>query len=327
MDSREIYNNLKPLIDIMTYSDQERHIKFLNMIFSARISDPITLLKDLAAEETDDKILSRIVLSLGNFSDPRLIECLSSFLNHNDDRIRANAVEALGKIKDPRVVDLLTPMLEDKNNRVVANAAMSLWKFGGLRMLNVLVNLLENGKDDYIKASAAFALGEIGGLQVINPLMKSLTSNNEMLKSNIIKALGKSGDTSSAEAISQYLKSGSFKIRQASVIALGSLSEHKYSTTLIELLNDDENEDMASDLKLSISNSCNIENVSSAAEIVILLNDPRKWVKDIALHVIESFKEKSLNPFVEPLVSDSDPQIKALAVKILKMNFELNKES
>jgi HEAT repeat protein len=320
MDSREIYNHLKPLIDIMTYSDQERHIKFLNLIFSARISDPITLLKDLAAEETDDKILSRIVLSLGNFSDPRLIECLSGFLTHKDDRIRANAVEALGKIKDPSVVDLLTPMLEDKNNRVVANAAMSLWKFGGLRMLNVLVNLLENGKDDYIKASAAFALGEIGGLQVVNPLMRCISTDNEMLKSNILKALGKSGDSNSAPVISQYLKSGSFKIRQAAVTGLGSLSDHDFSKAIIELLNEDENEDMAQDIVAALVNSCKIEDVSSVAELIILLNDPRKWVKKAVLNVIETFEEKCINHFIEPLISDADTEIKELASSIIRKN-------
>jgi len=313
MDQREIYEKLRPLIDTMTYSGEERHIVFLSRIFSTPMEDPVVLLAELGEVEQDPKIKSKVVMAMGDFADKRLIVALKRFLADDDDRVRANAVEALGKIKDPAVVNLLTPMLEDSHNRVVANAAMALWKFGGLRMLNTLVEMLDSGKNEKIQASAAFALGEIGGMQVVPHLLKHLDSPYEMVRTNILRALGKCGDEKVLPSLKANIYSQSGKIRSAALEAIGKFPVYSSAEILIEALEDQGNANIIPTIVDSLKDSLKPEMVTLLPQIVVFMKDENTAMRCAAAKILGNLGEPSMIKFLDQLRKDEDPEVARVA--------------
>ncbi|PKK88723.1 MAG: hypothetical protein CVV64_17530 [Candidatus Wallbacteria bacterium HGW-Wallbacteria-1] len=326
MDQREIYEKLRPLIDTMTFSGEERHISFLSRIFSTPMEDPVILLVELAEVETDPMIKSKVVMAMGDFADKRFIASLKRFLADDDDRVRANTVESLGKIKDPAVVNLLTPMLEDSNNRVVANSAMALWKFGGLRMLNTLVEMLEKGKNEKIQASAAFALGEIGGMQVVPHLMKHLDSPHEMVRTNILRALGKSGDEKMLPSIKANIYSQNMKIRESALEAIGKFTARTATEILVEALEVPENQNIIETIIRGLANSLKPEMVELIPQIVVFLKDEKETLRIAAARIIGNIGEPALIPSLKSALKAAAAEErnelgKALKEAIEKLNF------
>lgn len=310
MNTREVYEILKPLIDDMTFSGEERHIGMLTKVFGVGLNFPVSMLGDFLKVETDPKLKARIALILGKFETSEILPHLEKLLRDPDERVRANAVESIGVVKDPKVVDMLTPMLKDSNNRVVANAAMALWRMGGLRMLNLLVELLESAPDTLTRASAAFALGEIGCLQAAPHLLKALMSNtDEIVVINILKALGKTGDQSQAEKLWEYAFVRNLKFRQAAIEGLMNLGSTDRLETFFDMLDTEEDSGTAAVIGKCIGKLIKIEMVRCVAMAVSLTKNHRPHVRLAAVKILDSLSEPALKDYLRYSLGDEDAKV------------------
>jgi HEAT repeat protein len=119
------------------------------------------------------------------------------------------------------------------------------------------------------------------------------------------------------DSIIPFLNSGSFKIKQAAVCALGSLENPKACPFLLNLFEDDENENIIEDIKDALLKTLNKKDVAALAQAVLYLKDPRLWVKKTCLQVIAKTAEPSLNQFIEPVTQSPVKELRDLALKII----------
>jgi len=87
------------------------------------------LIKDL--KDSDEKVRSSAVLSIGKRKDPHNVEILISVLQDREALVRAHAADALGKTKDNRAIKPLIFALSDEDSLVRINSALSLHAITG----------------------------------------------------------------------------------------------------------------------------------------------------------------------------------------------------
>lgn len=318
MDTREIYEILKPLINDMTFSGEERHIEMLSRIFGTGLNSPVSLLEGFLAEETDPKLRADIAKIMGQLETPEILTPLQNLLSDPDERVRANAVESMGMVKDPKVVDLLTSMLKDSNNRVVANAAMALWRMGGLRMLNLLEDLLENAPDTMTRASAAFALGEIGCIQAAPHLVKALHANSDdIVVINILKGLGKTKDQSQAEKLWEYAIGRNQKYKRAAIEGLTNLGSADKIETFFDMLETEEDPETAETIGKCIGKVLKIEMVKFVAMAITLTRNHRVHARLAAVKILDVLGEPALKDYLRKAMDDTESTVAEAAATAL----------
>jgi len=91
--------------------------------------DISSLIKDL--KDSDEKVRSSAVLSIGKRKDPHNVEILISVLQDREALVRAHAADALGKTKDNRAIKPLIFALSDEDSLVRINSALSLHAITG----------------------------------------------------------------------------------------------------------------------------------------------------------------------------------------------------
>lgn len=96
--------------------------------------------------------------SLGN----TMVPILMPYLQDEDLRIVANTIESMEPIHDPRILEIITPYLNHQNRRIKGNAVIVLYKFTEMRKQchNALMELC-NSKDSLDKNTFLYIVGRL----------------------------------------------------------------------------------------------------------------------------------------------------------------------
>lgn len=226
---------------------------------------------------------------------------------------------------------------------------------------NVLLALAKIGNEDYfIKAfeniSSAIVLSERSLIEIVdsfegdkNKIYKYMINcDNSFIASVFIKSAGNYKDISLSSDISKFLFNENMELRIASVKAIGSICDETYLATMIKLLEDTEWEVRAvtaralgnfNDAKILMplakalsdpqwyvrfNAATSILNHSEGMNVVSYVFDGEdKFAKDIIISAIENSSNNTLYLYE----TSTDPDKKALALKIKEYIAMKNKES
>ncbi|HEY8599291.1 MAG TPA: HEAT repeat domain-containing protein [Thermomicrobiales bacterium] len=146
---------------------------------------------------------SDIVIALGQFNDPRIIEPLIFALTISPstvwDNTGGSAAEFLGQLDDPRAVEPLIAKLDDPHIR--PSVIRALRKLRDRRAVPALIQVLTIHRDP----AAATALGNIGDVSAVSALLAlvqppiqqkaEVAERDSILRYYVVRALGKLGDS------------------------------------------------------------------------------------------------------------------------------------
>jgi HEAT repeat protein len=125
----------------------------------------------------DESLRKRVIVSLGNISDPNAVEPLIKMLNDKNAEVRRLAIIALDKIDDPRAINPLINSLGDEQPDVVEEARKSLIRIGD-PAVELLIERLDN-KSTVLYKQVIIVLGDSNTSQTAKPLIKIINDKNE----------------------------------------------------------------------------------------------------------------------------------------------------
>lgn len=156
---------------------------------------------------------------LYDLQDQQEVDSLLQYFSHPDPAYRITAVNAMASIKSEAAIDSLITKLDDP--------------------------IIE------VRAAAAYALGQIGNAESVDPLMNAFVNKdtidvNNIFNSNILEAVGKTGDQSLLNALAgveSYRKTDTLlllgQVRAIYRFALRGITTQKATDKMIEITNSD----------------------------------------------------------------------------------------
>lgn len=147
------------------------------------------------------------------------------------------AVEALGEIGDNAAVPALFDRLGECSTDAIPVVAKALLRIGDETVVPTLLDHLNSG-DESMRYRAALALGVIGDQRAFQLLMTSLLKDKyEVVRSSAAEALGEFGDERAVPALAKALRDNEENVRWDAAKALGKIGEAAVPA-LIEALKD-----------------------------------------------------------------------------------------
>jgi HEAT repeat protein len=162
--------------------------------------------------------VAKQVVSTG---DPRALQRLEPWLDHEDRHLRGNAAFVFAGLGDARGLETIGLMLTDRSawpegqgipggrfsvaGQIRADqyyAVHLLGELKDLRAVDLLIPLLDDGKINY---KVAWALGEIGDARATPPLMAALGNRDALVRVSAIQALVKLGATEALPKLRELL--------------------------------------------------------------------------------------------------------------------------
>ncbi len=185
------------------------------------------------------KLLLPLVLLFGCESDPRDPQTWIKKLS--DPRESQNAISQLKRLSDPVAVG---PLIEHFKKTKDQEALRALANFKDSRALPLFIEALSYTEDTFDNAAmAARALAEIGDKSAVDPLIVALQkplpikSRANVVKLEVVKALGKTHDRRAAIALGKVLVTPAdeqdFFLNHAAANALAELGDEAAAPSLI----------------------------------------------------------------------------------------------
>ncbi len=238
-------------------------------------------------------------LSDGCCKETGIIPSLIVALEDSNPRVREEASAALTYYKDWQAIDPLIRRLKDVSPWVKLNAVFALGELKAPRVVDPLLDLLNDQSDwrnKFLQQECVIALRKIGHPypRVITTLMKNF--NDEYLKAEIIKTLGKFNATEARDLLVEASKDPNERIRKLAVEALSRVPGASPSRRV--------------DLPQTIGKIGD----SNVEVIVKSLNDPSPEVRAQSAEALGKLRD---NRAVEPLLvalNDKDERVREKAV-------------
>ena len=134
--------------------------------------------------------------------DDRLLKVLSQ--ESTSPARKVIIIQSLGQMFSAKAVPQLQAALKDPDPEVTKAAAIALGNIGHKESIASLITLLQTGKPDR-QVAAAKALGKVGALHgdisIIPPLLETLGTDNIVLKTEVVWALGQLPDRRAYEPL------------------------------------------------------------------------------------------------------------------------------
>ena len=158
--------------------------------------------------ETDDSSLvreaaGRVLLTM---HDDSALAALRKLLRHDRGVTRHAAAQTLGGWGEPAIARDLEPLLADPADLVARIAAESLGRLGNAQSKAPLIAALK-GRKPFVQEKIAWALGELRATEAIGAVTELLATEQEALKVEAVRALGKTGDKRALPPLRQVLAS------------------------------------------------------------------------------------------------------------------------
>ena len=150
---------------------------------------------------------------------PESLHWLHDALHNPSPNIRSNAARTLGLMGSRGSTPYLLDMLQDEDAAVRATACEALGRIGDKISIEPLVLMIQDNVEK-VQDQATAAIARFGKKATV-PLLNALTRERDKFALRaFLKCLGRIGDPKSVSALTSYLRSSYFIVRQSAVSAL-----------------------------------------------------------------------------------------------------------
>jgi hypothetical protein len=140
--------------------------------------------------------------------DARLLKILAD--NTTPPARKVRVIQSLGQMFSAQAVPQLQAALKDPNPDILKAAAIALGNIGHKESIASLITMLKTSPPDQ-KVAAAKALGKVGALHgdtsIIPPLLEALNTDDLVLKTEVVWALGQLPDRRAYEPLAALQRS------------------------------------------------------------------------------------------------------------------------
>ena len=250
--------NTEPSTKISSEKSMERRHAASDLIRLTAEHKPSRLAMDRLAEqmlqESDTLVWRSVLIAFANNDSEPMLQMIRVAIGHDSAEIRRRACEWMAAHPDPSYFKLLKPALEDTNQKVKIAAIRAIVAGGKLEDAAPLKNILDEDqqitevRDQLIArihasgnpSQSEFEKAEpsLANLQEIEPLKKLLGDSSEELRLEVAYALAAFGDEDGPQALKRLAQSRDANVRQKAAEAMGQLEDPRYTSLLINLLDD-----------------------------------------------------------------------------------------
>ena len=173
----------------------------------------------LRSGKAPDAVRHRIVEALGQVSDAKSVDVLTSALSDANVDIRKSATRALANIGGSHAVPPLLSALRDWQTRYIAAEALA--KIGDRTAIPALVAVLRRDEPQVQKALLSF------GSAAVDVLLQALAARDnttQLDRTALMKTLGEIGDKRASGELMAALSSSDARERQSAAEALSKIS-------------------------------------------------------------------------------------------------------
>jgi HEAT repeat protein len=222
-------------------------------------------------------------------------------LEDGDAGVREAAIRLIWECEEksfiPRVIDLLD---KDPSSRVRASAASLMGRFVYMgetddlpeslndRVVNSLLKAYKNDPDKLVRRRALESLGYSCREEVTQLIKQAITNNDNEWLASCLYAMGRSADPAWSAIIQKHFTHPDDAVREEAVRAAGELELTHTRETLLDLLENEENEDIL------------------AAAIWSLSQIGGKGVRDAINKMAENVDDDELLDFIEDALDNLD---------------------
>ncbi|GAB4266500.1 MAG: hypothetical protein Kow0029_00230 [Candidatus Rifleibacteriota bacterium] len=177
---------------------------------------------------------------LASRKDHNITKRLLELLDSDNSRIRETISRTIWQCGSALAVDSLIQKLSDKEWRVVVNSCKSLENVKDLKSIFPLKELLKNS-DWQIRIAALSALRAFRSKELKQFFIPLLADENPHVAKLAVIALSELGDKSLDQDFQKYVNHSRWEVRYQIVKALGGIKSQSSVSTLIRLVEEDEN--------------------------------------------------------------------------------------
>ncbi|WP_407357151.1 HEAT repeat domain-containing protein [Methanolobus sp. WCC5] len=271
--------------------------------------DAVPYLLKALKEESDERVRTCIIRSLGTFKDPgatetlfelalgrspdskqTILSSLDSCISDKDLPFLADAlssgkadrrilsIQYLGKVRNPDSIRILLGCLNDKDMEIRPLASASLKSFTEEDIIPLIGEIIEKA-DRYFKIRLLQLINDTKSPFAVPLLMQVLKSDDVDVRSNASKALNSCIKEESAVYLIDSLKDDNYNVKCVAIKELLVLDAEIPFDALIELL-EDENEHVRSSAVEALVAIADEESLSLLEKVSQA--DPDEWVRKLA---------------------------------------------
>ncbi len=277
---------------------------------------------EIAQDKAENVVLrSRAILILGKMGSHNAISALSQILKDKEEKsmVRTTAARALGYISNTSVKDVLFEVMiksvENTSLRVACAWALSSMEDA----VTMLIEALEDYDDSFTKVCIVFALTRIKDPQALEALLKTLATDDVVLKKKTAAAILSMGEKYEIqEKILAYLDSYDTRLQIGAAYMCGKLKIEGSAEKMHELLKslDFSYYDLTYNLIWALGQHKYQE---SWKDIAYFFRTPGEERRVLAVKVLAQMKIKEAIPILINLLHDNmeSDRVKKLAIKAL----------
>jgi len=255
--------------------------------------------------------VNSIKIVKNEIEDKGLLHSFAMLSNENyNEEITLGLLYYLGKIKHIKSKNILELKLKDSNEKIVIQALYSLGCLGYKESSNKIIDVLESTSSNKIKGEAIWGLGKIGDNNAIDKILKYLEV--EELRYITISSLGKSRNKNYSDKIRPFLKSSNEQDLIRTVIALARLKDTKSIPDLLNILDGEISENLATSVIYTLGEL----QAKEAVPYLISYLRKEEIPEDVIVKTLLKIGRLATDLLIDAL-QDDDLYIKTCAAKLL----------
>lgn len=266
---------------------------------------------DAALRDRDPSSMKTVVQTMGEIGGPQDAAPMLKLVKEPDLVVRQKATETIIKIGDSGLVPQVIDLLADSDVNVRRSAVDILNGLKDERTASALVKALKDG-DWWVRESATEALSELGGEKISRMVMELLDDEDEYVRRAAVEFYCKVRDEAAFDKLVALLDDGDWWVREKAITALGLIGDPRAVPHISRLTGDGE-------VKWAIPRALARMGGAEALEpLSAMLRDGQSRIRAEALKAIGRIDAERALSLVKEAALDPDPEIQALALRMLK---------
>ncbi len=279
----------------------------------SKIKDPASvdpLLEQLAIEK-DPKIKITLIQTLGEIGNAKAAHKILPHLIDDDMIVRQMVVEAMEKTADANIVPNLIELMKEADVNVRRSGAEILDKIKDPSTAEMLIKCLKDN-DWWVREIATDALSDLSGMDINQKVLKLCSSPDENVRRAAVEFFNRIKYPPAFDALVERLKDSDWWVREKAIQALGKMSDERALDPILELMGD-------ADVRWAVPTAlAQIGGDRATVYLGEMLGDPERSLRLSALKGLGKLRSKESLPLIKASVMDSDPEIRDIALEIIK---------
>ncbi len=298
------------LLDVIDSADESFRNQIIDSLSQVGPSVCNYILGNFDSLTTETKLLTMEIFR--QYIDQELAKKLVPLANDTDERIRTKIAHLLGNSGYTDGINTLKELAKDENGHVRAAAFAAI---GWLCSEDDIDILLPGLYDPYVdvRSAAVGAMVVVGGEKISKEFYKILFEGDEIRQKLAIQALAFVGDNSAIEPLKLGLNNPDPEIRKSSVVSIARIGDESIVSSLKGVLND---EDSAVRKAVVTALVC-LRREDAVEDIKYMLDDPDMWVVYHTVSAIGDFKNEDHADLILPFLNHEQDIVKIAAIKAL----------